>query len=158
MACLAGGDRAGAEAALGLTLPAGWPEPSDLGWLTYRKRQMEKDSGVRPWLMRAAVVRSEPGQMIGHMGFHGRPVGGKAEIGYEISQPHRRRGYAIEAVKALIEWARREHGVQGFIASVSPGNVASRGLICKLGFERTGQQWDDEDGLELVFQLTAPPF
>jgi len=157
VACLAAGDRAGAEAALALRLPVGWPEPSDLGWLGYRRGQMEKDPGVRLWLMRAVVVRSEPGQMIGNIGFHGRPVDGKAEIGYEISPPQRRRGYASEAVRALIEWARREHGVQGFIASVSPGNAASRGLISKLGFERTGQQWDDEDGLELVFQLNLNP-
>ena len=154
--CLAAGDRADAEAALGLTLPTGWPEPSVLGWLTYRKGQMEKDPGVRPWLMRAVVVRSEPGRMIGNIGFHGRPVDGRAEIGYEISPPHRRRGYASEAVSVLIDWATREHAVQVFIASVSPSNIASRALISKLGFERTGQQWDDEDGLELVFQLTPP--
>jgi hypothetical protein len=29
-------------------------------------------------------------------------------------------------------------------------------LIRKLGFRQTGDQWDEEDGLELVFELELP--
>jgi hypothetical protein len=31
----------------------------------------------------------------------------------------------------------------------------SLGIVQRLGFVQTGQQWDDEDGLELVFELEA---
>jgi ribosomal-protein-alanine N-acetyltransferase len=36
---------------------------------------------------------------------------------------------------------------------VAPDNERSLNLIGKLGFRQTGDQWDDEDGLELVFEL-----
>jgi RimJ/RimL family protein N-acetyltransferase len=41
------------------------------------------------------------------------------------------------------------------IASVSPENAPSLAVIRKLGFEQTGEQWDEEDGLELVFERAA---
>jgi len=51
-------------------------------------------------------------------------------------------------------WARHQ-GARTFVASVSPGNDPSLGLIRSLGFEQTGEQWDDIDGLELVFEVDA---
>ena len=67
---------------------------------------------------------------------------------------HRGRGYATEAAAALIAWARGQ-GVARFVASVAPANAPSLAIVRKLGFVRTGEQWDDEDGLELVFELDA---
>ena len=45
------------------------------------------------------------------------------------------------------------NGIHHFRASVAPGNARSENLIRKLGFVQTGQQWDDRDGLELVYEL-----
>jgi hypothetical protein len=42
-------------------------------------------------------------------------------------------------------------------ASVRPDNVASLTLIGRYGFVRVGEQWDDEDGLELVLEVPAAP-
>jgi hypothetical protein len=61
---------------------------------------------------------------------------------------------ALLAVVALMAWAR-ERSIDHFIASVSPDNEPSLVLIRKLGFVQTGDQWDDEDGLELVFELDS---
>ena len=74
------------------------------------------------------------------------------EIGYTIFEPWRGRGYATEAARALMEWARAEHGIRRFIASVAPGNAPSLAIVRRLGFEQTGEQWDEEDGLELVWE------
>jgi RimJ/RimL family protein N-acetyltransferase len=52
-------------------------------------------------------------------------------------------------------WAREEHGVRRFILSIAPSNEPSLAIARRLGFEQTGEQWDDEDGLELVFELEA---
>jgi RimJ/RimL family protein N-acetyltransferase len=99
------------------------------------------------------------GAMIGHAGFHGPPgVNGPAaadavEIGYSIFEPWRGRGYATEVARALIDWAHRERGITRVIASVSPENAPSLVIVRKLGFVQTGELWDDEDGLELVFEL-----
>ena len=43
--------------------------------------------------------------------------------------------------------------VHTFRATVSPDNVASLGLIAQLPFEEVGEQWDEEDGLEIIFEL-----
>ena len=37
--------------------------------------------------------------------------------------------------------------------TVSPENEASMHIIKKLGFEQIGEQIDDEDGLELIFEM-----
>ena len=65
----------------------------------------------------------------------------------------RGQGYALEAVKAAFAWATREHDVHRFRASVAPDNERSLNLIGKLGFTRTGEQWDERDGLEWVYEL-----
>jgi RimJ/RimL family protein N-acetyltransferase len=41
-------------------------------------------------------------------------------------------------------------------SSISPRNEPSLALARKLGFEQVGEQFDEEDGLELVFELTLP--
>ena len=37
--------------------------------------------------------------------------------------------------------------------TVSPDNEASMHIIKKLGFEQVGEQIDEEDGLELIFEM-----
>ena len=64
----------------------------------------------------------------------------------------RRRGYATEAVRALLAWAEQQ-GTHHFIASIAPDNAASLALVRRLGFQETGRHWDDEDGEELEFEL-----
>ena len=96
--------------------------------------------------------------MIGNVGFHGEPGVNAAdaeralEIGYSIQPEHRRRGYATEAVEGMLAWARGQ-GIRHFVASVAPDNAPSLAIIRKLGFVRTGEHIDPEDGLEHVFEL-----
>ena len=75
------------------------------------------------------------------------------EVGYSIFESYRRRGYATEVVRALIDWASSEHGIRHFVASISPENEPSLALVRRLGFERTGRHWDEEDGEEVEFEL-----
>lgn len=35
--------------------------------------------------------------------------------------------------------------------------TASRRLVAQYGFFEVGEQWDDEDGLETIFQVDANP-
>jgi RimJ/RimL family protein N-acetyltransferase len=53
----------------------------------------------------------------------------------------------------LLDWASNKHGIQHFIASISPGNEASLALVRRLGFREFGRHWDEEDGEELEFEL-----
>lgn len=60
------------------------------------------------------------------------------EIGYGISPAHRRRGYAFEALSALLELLQRELRLELVTAGILEENVASMGLLEKLGFQREG--------------------
>jgi ribosomal-protein-alanine N-acetyltransferase len=126
-------------------------------WLAaMRAKQVRERPQDAPWLLRA-IVHAEPGQpreVIGYLNFHAAPnEEGQVEIGYTLLPEARGQGYAIEAVGAMFEWATRAHGIRRFRASVAPDNERSLNLIAKLGFRHTGQQWDPDDGLELVYEL-----
>jgi RimJ/RimL family protein N-acetyltransferase len=137
-----------------MLVPAGWPDEHDRRFLELRLRELREDPATARWFARAMVLRDDPRRpMVGHIGFHGPPKDGALELGYTVFPAWRRRGIAEEAARGLMEWARREHGIRVFIVSVSPQNEPSLAMAAKLGFERTGEQWDEEDGLEWVFRL-----
>ncbi len=154
------GRRDEAEAAARVAIPDDWPDEHDTRFLRLRADQMLRDPARTEWLVRAVTLREAERPMIGTAGFHGPPginglkKPGALEVGYTIFEPYRGRGYATETVRALLDWAHTEYGVSDFIASVAPGNAPSLALVRRLGFVETGRQWDDEDGWELVFQLT----
>jgi RimJ/RimL family protein N-acetyltransferase len=77
------------------------------------------------------------------------------EIGYAVDPACRRRGYARAALEALLQRAAREPRVRTVRVTISPGNVASYQLASQYGFTGTGQQWDDEDGLEIIYEAGA---
>jgi RimJ/RimL family protein N-acetyltransferase len=143
------GDLEAASAAVGVALPAWFPQDNWLWTLRYGQVVGEPDHA--PWLTRV-VVDADTDVAVGLAGCHGPPdEHGTVEVGYEISPEHRRRGYGTAAVAWLIGHAR-EHGVRVVRASIAPGNVASRALVDRLGFARVGEQVDERDGLELVFE------
>ena len=154
-ACL-DGDLSFASELIQTALPAGWPGDA-ARTLRRRVRQLEADPSEQPWLLRGMVLRSPSRHLVGRIGFHAHPdPRGALEIGYAVEPAYRRRGYATEAVEAMLGWATREHGIRHFVASVGPNNVASLALVNSFGFIQTGRQWDDEDGEELVFELAFP--
>ncbi|MBN9326655.1 MAG: hypothetical protein BGO38_13630 [Cellulomonas sp. 73-145] len=94
------------------------------------------------------------GTAVGRAGFHGPPdARGMVEVGYEVVPWARRRGYARAAMDALLALARDRADVRVLRATVSPDNVASRALVASFGLVEVGEQWDDEDGLETIFEV-----
>jgi len=150
---------AGVRDELPFAVPDNWPDDHDRRFLAFRLRQTSDDPGRAPWLVRAIVL---PGsrELIGHIGFHGPPgINARREpealeVGYTVFAEHRRQGYATEAVRALLAWAR-EQGVDHFIASVAPQNEPSLRLVRRLGFREVGRHWDNEDGEELEFEIAG---
>lgn len=147
-------DLSGAAAAIGAAVPPDLPERLD-GFLQFRIADLEAKPESQVWLGRAIVVSDHAGRhIVGSVGFHGPPdAAGRLEVGYHVEVPYRRRGVATEAVRAMLDWAFREHGVTRFRAATVPDNVASQGVLAGLGFRRTGVQLDDLDGEELVFEV-----
>ncbi|HEY1916006.1 MAG TPA: GNAT family protein [Streptosporangiaceae bacterium] len=116
-----------------------------------RAGQVAADPQSGRWIARAAV--SEPGGVVvGHAGFHGPPdAAGMVEVGYSVDPAWRRRGYATAMLRELLQRAAGEPGVRTVRATISPDNIASLATIAGFGFTANGEQWDEEDGRELIF-------
>lgn len=154
MRALRDGDLAAASGEIGARVPAGLRVQLE-HFLEYRIPMLAADPASRPWLGRAMVMTDEDGRraVVGTIGFHAPPdETGRVEIGYSVEPGYRRRGLATEAVAAMLAWAEA-NGVHRFRASVSPTNEPSLAIVRSFGFRRTGVQWDEFDGEELVFEL-----
>jgi RimJ/RimL family protein N-acetyltransferase len=118
-----------------------------------RAVQIVEDPASAAWIT-GIVWDPERGLTVGRAGYHGPPNGdGMVEVGYSIDPQYRRQGYARAALRLLIERARQDPGVRTFRATVSPDNAPSRDLVLSEGLVEVGEQWDEEDGLEIVYEL-----
>jgi RimJ/RimL family protein N-acetyltransferase len=140
----------------GVALSTDWVRQYE-PWLRRRLDQIARDPEHAPWILRAMVRRSAR-EFVGSIGFHGKP-GSNAlsaldavELGYSVEPEFRRQGFAEEAIRGMMAWARAR-STSRFIVSVSPKNAASLALAAKLGFTEVARVIDDEDGPEIVFEL-----
>ncbi|MFS0689692.1 GNAT family N-acetyltransferase [Sporosarcina sp. 179-K 8C2 HS] len=86
------------------------------------------------------VVDKETDTIIGDIGFKGKPSEDHTtEIGYGIVPSAQNKGYATEAVGALIEWAFAFGEVKIVIAECVEENSASIKVLEKLGFRQIGR-------------------
>jgi [ribosomal protein S5]-alanine N-acetyltransferase len=121
----------------------------------YRLTQLAQTPQDAPWIARA-VSDAAHGQVIGYAGFHGGPDEvGMVEVGYSVDPAWRRRGYAGAMLRELIERAASEPGVQTVRATIRPDNAASLATLRPFGFTHVGEQIDEIDGLELIFERPA---
>jgi len=152
---LAAGEGASVGGDLHAILPVPWLD--EVRWIAgVRAQQLRLRPADAPWLLRPILLHATDGapRAVGYLNFHAGPDDeGMVEIGYTLLPEARGQGYAIEAVRAAIDWATSVHGVHRIRASIAPDNERSLHLVTKLGFRQTGEQWDKEDGLELVFEL-----
>ncbi|WP_206245782.1 GNAT family N-acetyltransferase [Novosphingobium terrae] len=120
-----------------------------------RALQIAKDPRAEEWITRV-IVDTDRGMAIGQAGFHGPPDAlGMVEVGYAIDPLFRRQGYGRAALAALLSWAMKDETIRRVRASISPENLPSRMIVSSFGFVEVGEQWDDEDGLETIFEVEA---
>lgn len=141
---------------LDVELPDEFPREGERRFLAMRLRQMREDERFETWCPSVVVL---DGRMIGHAGYHGPPGQNSTqnpdavEFGYAIYPEWRGRGFATQAAVMLMDLAEERAGIRHFVLAVSPENEPSLAIIRKLGFVRTGEQMDEEDGLEHIFEL-----
>lgn len=82
-----------------------------------------------------AILRRADSEFLGIAGFGG-PVD-MPEVGYWIGSTYRRLGFATEAIKALVDYARAI-GVPRLHADTFPNNPASERVLAKVGFVADG--------------------
>lgn len=63
-------------------------------------------------------------------------------VGYWLKPEARGRGVMTQAVCAVVEWARGEHGIDRLVLTAHPDNVASQRVAEKAGFRRVGTTTD----------------
>ena len=150
---LADGDLTAANAVSPVLLSALFIDPESSYVWRMRSRQIEEDPASSGWVN--GVIWCERQQVaVGHAGFHGPPdPSGMVEIGYTVDPAYRRCGYARAALEALLQRAAREPQVRRARVSIRPDNVASFQLASQYGFVEVGEQWDDVDGLEIIYEV-----
>ena len=83
-----------------------------------------------------AVALRDTGEMIGEIVV--MPQDGAISLGYTFSYRHHRRGYAYEALSALLELLHSRFPEQEFICFTEAENLPSRALLRKLGYQDLG--------------------
>lgn len=136
------GDRGSAATMIGSPLPPGWPDAELLGFLPVYGQLLRDDPtviGYGIWL----VIERVTGMVVGSAGFQGQPgTTGEIELGFGIEPNQRNRGFATEAVQALVRWGLEQPGVMRIIAQSDPANAASINVLVKSGFSISGHRSD----------------
>lgn len=101
------------------------------------------------------LVRREDGLAVGGIGFHGAPdEEGRAEVGYDLVEGARGRGYASEALAALSGWALDRDDVRVLCAAVEEANTASQKVAARAGYARAAVE---EERAARERQASGPP-
>ena len=110
------------------------------------------------------IFLSSSNEKVGEINFHRSPAGdeftpeGTVEVGVEIAEMYQRNGFASEALMAMWLWATEREEIKVLRYTVSATNHPSMRIIQKFGFTHVGQQNDDEDGPEEIFEMSAEVF
>jgi RimJ/RimL family protein N-acetyltransferase len=140
-ALLAGRDLAG------ILFAPGYPSPFSLEVmdLLAGPRAAKVGAGFRSWF----VVRSDDDVVVGEIGYGFDDASGLATVGYSIVEPCWGRGYASDALQALVARLRADPHVRRVEGRAPVAHVASRRVMEKAGLLFFDQRLEEVDG-ELV--------
>ena len=101
---------------------------------------------VDEWSM--VTVAERDGAVVGDIAVLLTWDGRVADIGYTFASEHWGKGYAVEAVEAVVRWLFEERAVERVAAGLNPENVASAMVLERTGFEFEGRKiqayWTDD--------------
>ena len=128
------------------------------GPLAWRVPQVKENPEVNKWFVRWAVLRSTQ-EVIGSSSFHGAPDSkGMMEIGLGVEEAYTRQGFGREILQGMWGWVVTEPGVKILRYTVSPTNIASIALINSFGFDFMGEQLDEVDGPESIYEISVDAY
>jgi len=107
-----------------------------------------------PWIGYLALCDSE---VVGTCAFTAAPAAGRVEIAYFTFPAFERRGVATAMAAELIAVARSAQTNIEIFAQTLPERNASNAILCKLGFELSGQINHPEEGPVWEWRLAPSP-
>lgn len=78
----------------------------------------------------------ETGDCVGQVGINHGPLFPEKELGWLLYEGHEGRGYALEAARALRDWAFAERGLPTLVSYCDPANARSIAVAERLGAVR----------------------
>jgi len=86
------------------------------------------------------IFLNNSGEYIGRISLMNfvRSVTQSSFVGYTLFNPHWGRGYAEEALKAIVDIAFKDHKLHRIVAGIEPQNKRSHKLVKKLKFRKEG--------------------
>jgi len=144
---------------LSAEVAADWPPDLMQDAFAPVAEQLASGQAEAPWSMYWIVTRKLR-MAIGTVGFKAAPQDGRVDIGYTVVATHQRRGYASEAVAALIEIAFNDARVERVVGETLPDLIPSMGVMEKVGMRRVANAATGFSGKEDVvrYEITRDEF
>ena len=131
--------------------PAG-PPPYMAESLPVVKDRLRKNPAEARW-WNWLVVRQDNREAVGSVAFGGQPdATGAVLVGYAMYPAREGNGYATEAVRAMVDWAFAQPGVQIVRALAPVWNTPAVHVAEKVGMRPVGSYEDDEVGEVLIYE------
>lgn len=135
-----------------------WPKPYTRDLADELVDEMDALDGPTPgsWVQ-LAIEDGE--RLIGDVAVWLDADGTLAVIGYTLDPEHQGRGFAVEAVEAVIDWLFRHGEAHRIAATIDPRNLASARVLERCGFEYVGTarssalvdgEWTDDARFSLL--------
>ena len=120
---------------LGIKTDEQWPTKDTMDILPIVNKSLEKDripTGFEFWI----IVKKDTMQVVGDIGFHGKPnEKSEVEVGFGLVEHERRNGFGFEALKAIINWAISQDSVKIIKADCLINNTPSARILEKVGMK-----------------------
>jgi [ribosomal protein S5]-alanine N-acetyltransferase len=121
-----------------------------------REINNHEQHGIQYW----PIFLAETGQHIGCCGLQPhKPAEGVYELGFQLRVAFWRRGFAREAAEAVVVHAFTTRGIRALYAGHHPDNGASRGVLTRVGFHYTHDEFYPPTGqIEPCYLLLCSDF
>jgi ribosomal-protein-alanine N-acetyltransferase len=127
---------------LNASVPTNWPsEGNDNDSQAFFLNHLDGHPERVGWLCWYVVLFTDPSErvVVGGCGFKGEPTqDGEVEIGYAILSQYQRKGYASEAIGAMLKWAFAHREVNRILAEAMFDNAGSIRALESCGFSEIG--------------------
>ena len=119
-----------------------WPDADVLDTLPRiinNLNKVEFPTGYESWM----IIKKDTMEIIGDLGFKGfNNEEENIDLGYGIIKEERRKGYAVEAVSKIIEWAFTNKIIKEITANCLTENMSSINLLNKINFKQVKTEND----------------